>query len=265
MINIAPSNSQAARELFRPLEHHLLIRAFFENNLKAQLFTDNETRPRAGLIAYNHRLSFGGDPTQAAFNTSLRHHFVETLIHSRHGSGFLVTFTSDSWITTLDTIFSECEVIHAPRMYFEIVPGAAHEIALPQGFSLQLVTPKLLAENIGGLNLLREEMCSERTSIDDFFDKSFGLCLVYENQIAAWCLSEYNTNGRCEIGIATLEPHQRKGIAAMLTKTFLIEAVQRGYGHVGWDCWEKNAASTATARKAGFTLKRQEQAMVVIS
>ena len=100
--------------------------------------------------------------------------------------------------------------------------------------------------------------------MDDFFSKSFGLIPVYENQVAGWCLSEYNTGDHCEIGIATLEPHQRKGIATILTKAFLAEAAQRGYRHVGWDCWERNEASASTARKAGFTLTHHEQAMVII-
>jgi RimJ/RimL family protein N-acetyltransferase len=264
MINIVPAKSPATRELFRPLEHHLLISALFENNLNAQLIVDNDSQPHSGLIAYNSRFIFGGDPKQSTFNADLHRHFIETVIPSRNGDGFLVAFTSEAWIPTLDAIFSDYEVIHAPRLYFEILPDPALEITLPEGFSLQHVTPELLASNIGGLDALREEMCSERTSIDDFFDKSFGLCPVYENQLAGWCLSEYNTDNCCEIGITTLEPHQRKGIATILTKAFLVEAAQRGCHRVGWDCWERNVASVATARKAGFTLIQHEQAMVVI-
>jgi GNAT superfamily N-acetyltransferase len=264
MINIAPSNSPTARELFHSLEHHLLISALFENNLEGRLFVDNNTQPQAGLVAYNSRFIFGGDPTQSMFNADLHRHFIETVIPARNGEAFVVVFTSDAWIPTLNSIFSDYEVILAPRLYFEILPDPTLEITLPEGFSLHHITPELLASNIGGLDPLREEMCSERTSMDDFFARSFGLCPVYENQIAGWCLSEYNTGHCCEIGIATLEPHQRKGIATILTKAFLAEAIRRGYQRVGWDCWEKNVASAATARKAGFTFTKREQAMVVI-
>jgi RimJ/RimL family protein N-acetyltransferase len=264
MNNIAPTKSPAVRELFHSLEHHSLISALFENNLKAQVFTDNDSRPQAGLIAYNSRFIFGGDPTQAAFNADLRRHFAETVIPSCNGEPFVTAFTSDAWMPTLNSIFSDYKVILVPRLYFEILPDPTLEITLPEGFSLHHVTPELLASNIGGMDALREEMYSERTSVDDFLARSFGLCPVYENQIAGWCLSEYNTGDRCEIGIATLEPHQRKGIATILTKAFLAEGAQRGYQRVGWDCWETNAASVATARKAGFTLIQREQVMVVI-
>jgi GNAT superfamily N-acetyltransferase len=264
MINIDPTEYPNTRELFKALEHHALIHALFENNLKAQVFVDNVSGPRSGLIAYNSRFLFGGDPTQSAFNADLRRHFSETVIPARHGEAFLAMFTSDTWIPTLNEVFHDHELILAPRLLFETTPAPGTALALPDGFSLSQVSPELLASKIGGLDILREEMCSERTSVDDFLARSFGLCLIYENQVAGWCLSEYNTNDRCEIGIATLEPYQRKGIATCMTKAFLTEAAQRGYHHAGWDCWEKNVASSATARKAGLTLTQREQAMIVI-
>jgi RimJ/RimL family protein N-acetyltransferase len=265
MINIDPTEYPNTRELFKALEHHALIHALFENNLKAQVLVDNVSGPRSGLIAYNSRFHFGGDPTRSAFNADLHRHFSETVIPARNGEAFLAMFTSDTWIPTLNEVFHDHELILAPRLLFETTPApVTAAMALPDGFSLSQVSPELLASKIGGLDILREEMCSERTSVDDFLARSFGLCLIYENRVAGWCLSEYNTGDRCEIGIATLEPYQRKGIATCMTKAFLAEAAQRGYHHAGWDCWEKNIASSATARKAGLTLTQCEQAMVVI-
>ena len=264
MREIPVSTALQAQELYQPLEHHLLIRALFEGNLMAEIFTDDEPQPKAGLITYNSRFIFGGDPNNESFNKDIAAYFRETVLPSRNGEGFLVLFTSDAWISTLNTLFAGNEIILAPRLYFEITPDQNLEVNLPEGFSVQPVTPELMKSNMGGLETLREEMCSERASVEDFLEKSFGICPVFENQIAGWCLSEYNTGDRCEIGIATLEPHQRKGIATAITKAFLIEAAKRGYRRVGWDCWERNQASVATARKAGFEKRYREQAMVII-
>jgi GNAT superfamily N-acetyltransferase len=264
MIQITSPKSHPASELFHPLEHHMLIHALFENNLEAQLFVDNPTQPKAGLIAYKNRFVFGGDPNQKVFNADLLQYFTETMIPPKKDRAFLATFISDAWIPTLNELFKNYELILDSRLYFEIALDSKYEFILPDGFSLQHVTPEFLASSIRGLEPLMEEIHSERISLDDFFAKGFGLCPVYENQIAGWCLSEYNTGDRCEIGIATLEPHQRKGIATALTKAFLAEAAQRGYRHVGWKCWERNEASVATARKAGLSLVGREQALVAI-
>jgi RimJ/RimL family protein N-acetyltransferase len=128
---------------------------------------------------------------------------------------------------------------------------------------MQLITPKFMASEVVGLDAVREEMCSERASVEDFMARSFGICPVYGNEVAGWCMSEYNVGDRCEIGIATTRTHQRKGIASLATQVFLNEAHRRGYQRVGWDCWTNNTPSAATARKAGFTLVEDYPAIVI--
>ena len=76
-------------------------------------------------------------------------------------------------------------------------------------------------------------------------------------------MSEYNVGERCEIGIATAEKHQRKGLATLATRLCLAEAHRRGYQRVGWDCWTQNEASAATARKAGFTFIEEYPAVII--
>ena len=63
-------------------------------------------------------------------------------------------------------------------------------------------------------------MCSEHMSVEDFLAHSFGLCPVHSNEVAGWCMAEYNVGDRCEIGIATTEKHRRKGIARLTTWDF---------------------------------------------
>ncbi|HEX2993213.1 MAG TPA: GNAT family N-acetyltransferase, partial [Anaerolineales bacterium] len=136
-------------------------------------------------------------------------------------------------------------------------------LVLPEGFSTQLITAEFLSSDVTGLDAVREEMCSERVSVEDFLSRSFGICPVHANEIVGWCMSEYNVGDRCEIGIATAEKHQRRGIATLTTRSFLAEAHRRGYRRVGWDCWTRNVPSVATARKAGFTLVEEYPAVVV--
>jgi RimJ/RimL family protein N-acetyltransferase len=128
---------------------------------------------------------------------------------------------------------------------------------------MQRITPEFLSGDVAGLDAVREEMCSERASVEDFLRRSFGICPVHANEVAGWCMSEYNVGDRCEIGIATAEKHQRRGIATLTTWSFLAEAQRRGYRRVGWDCWTRNVPSVATARKAGFTLVEEYPAVVI--
>jgi RimJ/RimL family protein N-acetyltransferase len=123
---------------------------------------------------------------------------------------------------------------------------------LPEGFSVRMADRKLLSEKWQNLEDLTEEMCSERSSVEDFLAKSFGICLTYKDLIVGWCLSEYNTGHRCEVGIATHEDYQRRGFATLMATAFIELARVRDVAKIGWHCSATNLGSAATALKAGF-------------
>jgi RimJ/RimL family protein N-acetyltransferase len=88
---------------------------------------------------------------------------------------------------------------------------------LPRGFTLRPADRKSRDPLIKNPDFLTDEMCSERESVEDFLQTSFGLCLVHDHEIGGWCLSEYNHADGCEIGIATSPPYQRRGFATLMT------------------------------------------------
>ena len=273
MIEIPFPAYPQARPLFQDLEHHLFLTALFEGTITGQVYVDQPGQPRAGLVAYHHKLFLAGEPALPEFNQALASFFQEKVVQPRKAAGWdaFVVFCEqkDGWQALLAEICSPYKVIQAPRSYYEAVallPDAP--AGLPEGFSLHPVSAELLAGPIRGLDAIREEMCSERTSVEDFLAKSFGLVLVYQgelaNEVAGFCMSEYNTGDRCEIGIATFEPHQRGGLATRMTHALVAQAHSQGITRVGWHCWSRNLASCATARKAGLELVREEIAQVVL-
>jgi GNAT superfamily N-acetyltransferase len=268
MPEISPAHNPLSRQVFRNLEQsHALVAAFFEGAATARLFVDDAAQPGAGVIVCNSRVLCGGDPAQTEFLEEMEQTFSKELIpaHTARGNdAYLVYASGDGWDRAVPNLFPTRKLYQGTRQYYEIADFTPKtDLPLPDGFSLELITSELLASDLDGLDAVKEEMCSERASVDDFLAHSFGICPMYENQIAGWCMSEYNVRTRCEIGIATAPDHQRKGIATLATHYFLAEAHRRGYTRVGWDCWTRNEASAATARKAGFTLVEEYPAVVV--
>ncbi len=156
----------------------------------------------------------------------------------------------------MDDLFGGKPPIRRARQYFALDARQFDKpLVVPDGYRLHPVDVALLAQTgLKNLAGLKEEMVSERPSLDDFLAKSFGVCVIHENEIVGWCLSEYNCGPRCEIGIATAEAHQRQGLA-MLTATAVIQqALAQNIHQIGWHCWADNAPSGALARKLGFQL-----------
>ena len=268
MPEVSPADHPLARPLFQGLEHsHALVAALFEGCATARLFVDEPSAPQAGVIVCKSRVLCAGDASQVDFLDKMSRTFSEELIPAhlaRGNDAFLVYASDDSWNTALPALFPTYDLYHGTRQYYEMTDFATQpDLRLPDGFSMQLITPEFLSSGMEGLDAVREEMCSERATVEDFLARSFGLCPVHEHEIAGWCMSEYNVGNRCEIGIATAPNRQRQGIATLTTRFFLAEAHRRGYTRVGWDCWTRNVPSVATARKAGFALVEEYAAVVV--
>jgi GNAT superfamily N-acetyltransferase len=192
----------------------------------------------------------------------LKDFFQQSVLpHARQfGWEVLVVYgDTPAWEALLAEVFSGLRRQPSERQYYAIRPQALPgPLVLPEGFRFVPADAALLGDpGIAGLEELREEMCSERDSVEEFLEKSFGLCPLFGNQLAGWCLSEYNIARRCEIGIATLPPYQRRGLATLQTLAFLDQAARQGYQEVGWHCYARNLPSAATARKAGLALVKE--------
>ena len=141
-------------------------------------------------------------------------------------------------------------------------------LLLPEDFLLRPVDRAMFDEPIQDLDDLKEEMCSERSSPDDFLAKSFGVALLDAHRqnkmrvLAGWCLSEYNYADRCEVGIGTQEPYRRRGFATLMGMALIEEASLRGVTQLGWHCFTSNQASVATALKLGFRKEMDYTAFV---
>ncbi len=199
--------------------------------------------------------------SKPVFETQIYPELIENQVE-----GFGVYFAPAAWADLLAQTFTGKESYNTRREYYAGLPEPGDwRASLPDGFSLRPVDAALLDDpQISGLDDLREEMCSERPSVPDFLGRSFGLAAIYDNQLAGWCLSEYNSGEACEIGIASMPPYRRRGLAVCMTKAFTEMAVERGIRQIGWHCWASNTPSGATARKAGLSKICDYQAFVVI-
>ncbi len=239
-----------------PLDEHLAVFSLLAGCSAGRIFGAPGDVNDPLLVQVGGRLYLAGSPTPqniAAVCELLR----ARVIAASPGAPdmYVLHAAPPDWIPALQSALADLKPLTDERTCLEHhAPGSAPAASFPEGYLLREVTPELLADpHLEGLDLLAEEMCSERESQEAFFERSFGLVLLSENRLAAFCLSEYNLAKRCEIGIATLPDYQRQGLAAQITLAFLAMAARRGIHRVGWHAWSDNLGSLATARKDGFS------------
>jgi GNAT superfamily N-acetyltransferase len=199
-------------------------------------------------------------PQRAAFNEEVRALLTGSIAPqalARELEMFELKAASSQWGASIrSAILPGHELIQGQRQYFRFA-ALRHDWRkrLPAGFHLDFVTADLLArQDLANLDALREELCSERPSVDDFLARSFGLVAICDADaaLAGWCTSEYNSGAACEVGIGTLEPYQRRGLATAMGSAFVEQALSRGVTQIGWHCWARNLPSVATALAIGY-------------
>lgn len=257
LVPIESTDFERLRPLFAPLNMHLTTLSLLDGLTPASVFADSRQTPTAVFARAGHRFFLTGSPANATFNQALAHHFAEDIYPWARRTGEIGAFVlcyAPGWEAVIPHVLRGKHAMHRARRYYvrEARPAAWRE-QLPPDLVLRPVDAALLAathlENLDGL---REEMCSERPSLEAFLQHSFGVCAVQGETIAGWCLSEYNWNGRCEVGIETRPAFRQRGIATLLTHALVEEAFDRGLREVGWHCWADNEPSWRTAKRAGF-------------
>jgi RimJ/RimL family protein N-acetyltransferase len=244
------------RPLFRKLDIHLPLQAILAGNVDAPIYVDNPLHPQTALTWTGHRFYLAGAPGNNDFIAAARKIFLDNFSMRAWKAGYdsyILHYPSDKWNSFIMAMLANKHPIKSQRSYYAYKTNRIDwKSTLPDGFSMRSADKKLLAEKWQNPDFLTEEMCSERESVEDFLAKSFGVCLTHGDQIVGWCLSEYNTSHRCEVGIATHEDYQRRGFGVLMASAFIEMARSKDVARIGWHCNTANLGSAATALKAGF-------------
>jgi len=267
MIELAPAQYEQVRPLFTPLTHYLTPDAIFAGLTPGRVFVDNADTPQTAVAWYGHRVFVVGQAGEPA-QQQMAKWWQDDVLHERHNTDLdvLVLHTDDTWANWITAVCTPPTLqTYSRRTYRLDARDGKWAVQLPDNFLLRPVDADLLAdEQIQNMAYLTEEMVSERPSIDDFLAKSFGVCLLHENEIIGWCLSEYNCGHRCEIGIATAEPFRQRGLATLMARAFIDHALSQGVYDIGWICWANNRPSVATAETLGFILADERNVYVAL-
>lgn len=90
-------------------------------------------------------------------------------------------------------------------------------------------------------------------TLDYFLEKALGYCIIENNKIVSYCITNFVYGNTYTIGIETLENHRRNGYSQRATEAFISELLNNG-NKPYWDCMFTNIASRSLTEKLGFYL-----------
>lgn len=249
--------------LFQNMNYHLAVHAVLNKIISANIYVDNITSPCAALIQVKNRFYLAGSHSNS-FNNSIKEILVHYIYSGQTKNNIAILYYTPPWGSILGILLKNQFPVKAYRHYYTFDHLVCNwKNICPEKFSIRLVTRSLLNTPLKNLDNLKKEMCSERKSVEDFLENSFGICAVYKNKIAGWCLSEYNTETQCEIGIETLKPFQKQGVATSTASACIEYALSQNISHIGWHCYKNNISSIKTAKKVGFKKDREYPVYII--
>jgi GNAT superfamily N-acetyltransferase len=245
------------RSLWGRMGSHLAVESILGGRTAARMFVDDADEPRAAMTWTGHRLYLVGDVGGAGFGEILDTEYVPT-----HGR--FVAYCGSEAIDGAEGLLSGYRVERRGRLYYAGDPSTRMWAAEPPGgYIVQPITGALLGRGLVNTDRVGEEMASERSSVEEFLDKSFGFVAVCGGEIACWCMSEYNVGDRCEVGIETAAEHRGRGLAGLVAGAMFGHAAGVGIRRIGWHCWADNHASVATAERLHLARVAEYPVLVV--
>jgi len=268
VIELRPDEFEKARSAFRSESHSLAIESILKGLTSARVFVGSVESPGWALTWFKGKVWFGGKPDDPACGRTvhrLLHEGYMPGLASRGWNAFELHCNIDEWRDNIEDILKDMKWTEAGRQYLRLrASEGKRDIAGKDRPGLLPINTALLSRSeLKNLGAVKEEMQSERVSVEDFLRKSFGYCALRGTEIVGWCMSEYNVGDRCEIGIATVEEYRRRGIATLTGTAVIGHASSRGITEIGWHCWADNEASIRTARRLGFRRERDYAVLLV--
>lgn len=257
MDDLQRDNRRNAEEIFTPLKNHAAIGSILCGLTDSQVFVDHREHPQCALTWTKSRIYLSGE-----LSSEEVHRVAETIGDKIKRDGirrgarhFILYYDAEMHLPGLFQQLNRVKVYPDTRNYYQLDARTLEwsEASLDR-FRLEVIDRSFLDSGYKNLEKVREEMCSERDSVEEFLEKSVGVCGVTGDEVASWCMSEYNHGDRYEIGIATAEKHRRQGLATATADALIKLCLGRGFNHVGWHCWRRNTPSNMTAQRLGFKL-----------
>ncbi|MEI6289259.1 MAG: GNAT family N-acetyltransferase [Chloroflexota bacterium] len=255
MIELNKNDYERVRPLFRKSDLHLPLQAILAGNVNSQIFVDNTDHPQTAVTWTGYRFFLTGVPGNTELIAEIRKIFLEKYSLSAWKEGidsYVLYYPNEKWEDFIKPMLAQKSPISSVSSYYSRKTEHVENSNLPEEFSSWPIDASLLSKTWSNKEFLTDELVSERKSIEEFLEKSFGICVTREDMIVGWCVSEYNTGHRCEIGISTHKDYRQQGLASWMTREFINTARSKDIARLGWHSKSANIGSAATALACGF-------------
>ena len=255
---LEPSSYERVRPLFKGFEHTLITIAVIEKNCPGTIYVDDLENPEIALIVSSEGYYLAGNDKNNEFNKELKELLDTKIIPERIKEGeenISLNYYPGTWENKVEKILEGRYPVrvHGYTYEFEKLNIPDWKEKIPPGYAIVRIDENFL-ERTDLKNYDEVINYTENTwySFKDFLKKGIGFCIIDDNTIVSWCLTDCVSGYRCEVGVETDEDYRRQGFATITVSAAVEYLFNQGFTHIGWHTGVANIGSIRTAEKVGF-------------
>lgn len=232
-----------------------LVQAVLEQIQEGMVYADNKENPKAYLIRNSSGAYFvGGDPTQKQFTEKLVEYLKDK---NNHKIYFDLYSSSNEWI---DIIEKELigNVVRLGRVNYKYSPyGEKEKIQteeLQEPFRMVAMDESLYERYVSEIDGSYTAIFS---SSHDFVTKSFGFCILNQDEIVSTCNAYHVCSHMAEVDVFTNNNYRNQGYGTIVVDAF-VEYCKKKKLLAVWNADKGNEISQHLAQKCGFEYTYEE-------
>jgi RimJ/RimL family protein N-acetyltransferase len=255
------------KQLFENVFFNLNSLAVINGDNHGRIWLDDPDNSKTGLLVDNeHSIYLVGNNSNTAVNKQIANLIFNKILPearkvAKDSEGtWVIYYDQNSWKDKIEFDMGIVDYLPLKRKYYTYNQPQSHtwKENIPKGSTVYFLNKEFLERiNLTNFNEISNHINRSWRSKVDFIKRGFGFCLVNDEKIiTSWCISDWVTEKKTEIGVATDENFRMKGYASLLVKATIDYCLKNKF-KIGWHCSSHNIASQKTAESVGFNLIKE--------
>ncbi|MFS1511501.1 GNAT family N-acetyltransferase [Chengkuizengella sp. SCS-71B] len=215
------------KPLLNGLEKHPVINGVIDRNNVGRIFVDHKNSPTAALIWAQMELFYLiGNSENPVFNSQIERFIIHSLKPEALAIGDdclnLELYPFQTWNVNLKNIFKN-KLMEGERVPFKFEKDRFSSVDVknvPDGYRILKIDPSVIY--LDKENVISNELKKFWESLDTFYNKGLGYCVLKEDEVIGTCISAFVSNNEYEIGINTYKPEHLNNYQIIQCIFFLL-------------------------------------------
>jgi RimJ/RimL family protein N-acetyltransferase len=255
------------KKLFKNIFYILNSLVVINGDNQGRMWVNQTKNPKTGVLVDNENsIYLVGDYSNPILNKEIAYLIFNEIFPEasktaeKYENTWVIYYDQDKWKQKIESDMNIVDFLPLKRKYFMLKKPASLNWRkfISSGYNMKFLNKEFLErKELKNFKEITDYINKSWRSIEDYVKRGFGFCLVKNQKIiTSWCISDWVSENKSEIGVGTDADFRKKGHATLVVMATIQYCLDKNI-EVSWHCSSHNIASQRTAEKVGFNLEKE--------